>query len=121
MAHTRITVPFSEAVARSVPVELMERKEMGDLCAWITLATVKERVEKRRTSPDWEVVDVVGGDADDGWVERGEVGDGTGEGYARYEASADGDKEHIAARKYGCQMRDGVQRVTCLLGSKSSR
>lgn len=45
-------MPFSEAVARSVPVELMERKEIGDLCAWITFATVRERVEKMSTSPD---------------------------------------------------------------------
>ena len=34
-----------------VPEELMERKEIGDLCAWMTFATVRERVEKRRTSP----------------------------------------------------------------------
>lgn len=33
MLQTRITVPLSEAVARSEPVELMERKEMGALCA----------------------------------------------------------------------------------------
>lgn len=51
MLHTRITVPLSDAVASMVPVELMERKEMGDLCAWMTFATVRERVEKRRTSP----------------------------------------------------------------------
>jgi len=48
-----MTVPLSDAVASIVPVELMERKEIGDLCAWITLATVKERVENSRTSPDW--------------------------------------------------------------------
>ena len=50
-----MTVPFSEAVARRVPEELRERKEMGDLWAWITFATVNERVEKSRTSPDWFV------------------------------------------------------------------
>lgn len=53
MLQTRMTVPLSDAVASIVPVELMERKEIGDLCAWITLATVNVRVENRRTSPDW--------------------------------------------------------------------
>lgn len=46
-------MPLSDEVARSEPVELMERKERGDLCACMTFATVKVRVEKRRTSPDW--------------------------------------------------------------------
>lgn len=46
-------MPFSLAVARRVPVELSARQEMGDLWAWITFDTVNERVEKRRTSPDW--------------------------------------------------------------------
>lgn len=50
--QTRMTVPFSEEVASRDPVEFMDRKEMGALCAWMTLATVRERVEKRRTSPD---------------------------------------------------------------------
>ena len=31
--RTRITVPFSDGVARSGPVESMERKKSGDLCA----------------------------------------------------------------------------------------
>jgi len=53
MLHTRMTVPFSEDVARMEPVELVERKEMGALCAWMTLARVSERVENKRTSPDW--------------------------------------------------------------------
>lgn len=48
-----MTVPLSEEVARRVPEALMERKEMGDLWAWRTLATVRERVEKRMTSPVW--------------------------------------------------------------------
>ena len=56
-----MTVPLSEAVAKRVPVELIERKEMGALCAWITFATVSERVEKRRTSPDCCVGVVCGG------------------------------------------------------------
>lgn len=46
-----MTVPLSDAVARIVPVELIARKEMGDLCAWMTFATVSERVENSRTSP----------------------------------------------------------------------
>jgi hypothetical protein len=62
--HTRMTVPFSEAVARSVPVELIERKEMGALCAWITFDTVRERVEKRRTSPDCCCADEAEGGAE---------------------------------------------------------
>jgi hypothetical protein len=98
-----MTVPFSDAVARSVPDELRERKEMGALCAWMTLETVRERVEKRRTSPDWwgavvvavaaveeaevvvvevvEAVDVVvEGLLAESWEARGEFGEGTGEG-----------------------------------------
>ena len=82
MLHTRMTVPLSEAVARRVPVELMERNEMGDLCAWMTLDTVKERVENRRTSPDCDVVGVVGGGAacEVDCVANVDVGEGTGEG-----------------------------------------
>jgi hypothetical protein len=74
-------VPLSEAVARSVPEELMERKEMGDLCAWITFDTVSERVEKRRTSPDccWAAAGDEGG-VDPAWFASGVVGEGTGEG-----------------------------------------
>lgn len=70
-------------MARRVPVELIERKEIGALWAWMTLATVRERVEKRRTSPDWEEVP----DDEDGVAfkadvpeESGVVGEGTGEG-----------------------------------------
>ena len=94
MLHTRITVPLSDAVASIVPVELMERKEMGDLCACMTFATVNVRVEKRMTSPDcW----VVGGGcvADDG-CDKGDVGEGTGDGYARYDESADGESAQTA-------------------------
>jgi len=82
MLHTRMTVPFSDAVARSVPVELIARNERGALCAWMTLATVSERVEKRRTSPHCCGVPVEGG-AVAGGAARGDVGEGTGEGYAR--------------------------------------
>lgn len=45
-------VPLSEAVASIVPVELMAKKEMGALCAWITFATVLVAVENTKTSPD---------------------------------------------------------------------
>jgi hypothetical protein len=44
---------LSEAVVRRVPVELMERKDMGVLCACLALTTVKERVDKMWTSPFW--------------------------------------------------------------------
>lgn len=81
MLHTRMTVPLSEAVARRVPLELMERNEMGDLCAWMTFDTVNERVENKRTSPDWEAVGVVGGAACEAdCVANVEVAEGTGEG-----------------------------------------
>ena len=33
MLHTRMTVPFSDEVARMVPVELIERKDRGALWA----------------------------------------------------------------------------------------
>lgn len=72
----------------------MERKEMGDLCAWMTFATVSERVEKRMTSPDCCAEDE--GWADEGCVDRGDVGEGTGDGYARYDESADGDNADTA-------------------------
>ena len=88
-----MTVPLSDAVARSVPAALMARNEMGDLCAWMTFATVSERVENRSTSPVTAamVVGAVGaapvedalgccGDAADAWERAGE---GTGDGYAR--------------------------------------
>lgn len=68
-------MPLSEAVARSVPVELIERKEMGDLWAWITFATVSDRVEKRITSPACEEDE----DEEDGGLSK-EAGDGTGDG-----------------------------------------
>ena len=87
-----MTVPLSDAVARRVPAELIERKEMGALCAWITFATVSERVEKRRTSPDC-CVGVVCGDSGRLAV----VGDGTVDGYARYELSEEGDNATMAA------------------------
>lgn len=73
-------MPFSDEEAKIVPVELMERKEMGDLCAWMTFATVRDRVENSNTSPACDVGVVAGGDAVVGCVV---AGDGTGEGYAR--------------------------------------
>jgi len=63
----------------------------------MTLATVNERVLKRRTSPDcWDG----GGVAVDGPAVPGSavLGDGTGDGYARYEFSADGESAQIAVR-----------------------
>ena len=87
-----MTVPLSDAVAKMVPFELIERKEMGALCAWITFATVSERVEKRRTSPDCCVGVVCWG-----WVRLVVVGDGTVDGYARNELSAEGDSATMAA------------------------
>jgi len=79
MFHTRMTVPFSEAVARRVPVELMERKDKGVLCAWMALTTVKERVEKMWTSPFWGG-EVDGGVGAEDVAEREVDGEGTGEG-----------------------------------------
>ena len=76
-----MTVPLSDAVATMVPEELMDKNEMGDLCAWMTFATVKVRVEKRITSPD--CCAGVGGDAAADGCDRGVVGEGTGEGYAK--------------------------------------
>ena len=35
--RTRMTAPFSDNEVRMDPVELMERKEMGALCAWISV------------------------------------------------------------------------------------
>ncbi len=67
---------------------------MGDLCAWITLATERKRVEKRRTSPVWGVEDAAGGWEAFNCVS--EDGEGTGDGYARYELSEEGDNATIA-------------------------
>jgi hypothetical protein len=99
-----MTVPLSDEVAKMVPVELIERKEMGALCAWITFATVSERVEKRRTSPDCCVGVVWGGS-----VRLVEVGDGTVDGYARYELSEEGDSATTAASR----MSQATQNSTC--------
>ncbi|KAH0581579.1 hypothetical protein H2248_011284 [Termitomyces sp. 'cryptogamus'] len=60
---------FVEGVASKVPVEMRERKDMGDLWARRALAVVRERVQKRRTSPGSRSVEEGGG-----------VGEGTGEG-----------------------------------------
>lgn len=70
-----MTVPLSDAVAKRVPVELIERKEIGALCARITFETLSERVEKRKTSPDCCVGVVCGG-----WVRSVVVGEGTVDG-----------------------------------------
>lgn len=91
-----MTVPLSDAVASKVPVELMAMNEMGDLCAWMTFTTVSVRVSKSRTSPESEAGAVEAAGRVWAAVERGEVGDGTGEGYARKEGSDEGDRAHIA-------------------------
>jgi len=53
---------------------------------------------------------------------RGEVGEGTGEGYARYEFSAEGDRAHIAIQSKGYeQFFQKIQDKTHLLGLDSSR
>ena len=83
MLHTRMTVPLSDAVASIVPVELMERNEMGDLCAWMTLTTVSFGVENKTTSPVCGVVL-----DEEAWLSlccTKVIGDGTGVEYARYE------------------------------------
>jgi len=68
----------------------------------MTFATVSVRVEKSRTSPDcWGRDDCGGGGEDVGWAETGLAGDGTGDGYARYEQSADGERAHIAGKSIG--------------------
>lgn len=79
MLHTRMTVPFSEDVARRVPVELMERKDKGALWAWMALTTVRERVEKMWTSP-FCGSEVEGGVGAEDVAVREVDGEGTGEG-----------------------------------------
>lgn len=44
---------------------------------------MRERVEKRRTSPDWAWDVEGGGGADVDCVASGAAGEGTGDGYAR--------------------------------------
>lgn len=80
-----------------VPVELIDRNDIGDLCAWMTLATDKDLVEKSNTSPDC----CTGEDACAAGCVR-DVGEGTGEGYARNELSAEGERAAIAV---GFRMR----------------
>ena len=80
MDQTQITMPFSEAIVRSMPVELSTRKEIGTLCAQMMLERVSVRMEKRITSLDWDWVDTGVGVA--GFWDMDE-GEGTGEGYVR--------------------------------------
>lgn len=69
-------MPFSLDVASSVPVEFSARHEMGALCAWMMFETLRLSKSKMSTSP--------GVDDDAPAVfEKGDVGEGTGEGYAR--------------------------------------
>lgn len=46
-----MTVPFSDAVARRVPVLFSASDESGVLCARMSWVTVSDLVLKRRTSP----------------------------------------------------------------------
>ena len=78
--QTRITVPLSEAIVRSMPVELSMRKEIGSLCMRMTLERVSVHMEKRITSLDWDWVDV--GVSVVGFWDTDE-GEGMGEGFAR--------------------------------------
>lgn len=67
-------MPLSDAVASNEPVELRLSEEIGVLCAWMILVTLSESRSNIRTSP---------GDVCEGVDENGELGEGTGEGYAR--------------------------------------
>src|SRR6266702_3430534 len=100
--HTRMTVPFSEAVVRSVPVLFNASAEIGALCARIIWETVRDFVEKSRTSPDAAAAeDGAGGVCD---VAETSAGTGTGEGYARYELSAEGERATMASGFGGVSM-----------------
>lgn len=77
---TRITVPLSLAVARSVPALLSATCATGALCAWMMLVTDSETASKRSTSPDGLDAPL---DEAGGVVEKGVAGDGSGDGYAR--------------------------------------
>lgn len=88
-----MTVPLSDEVASMVPVELMERNDMGALCACMTLATVLVAVLKMSTSPVCDV-DV---EALDEALAVGRAPDGTVDGYARYEFSDDGESAQMAS------------------------
>lgn len=70
-----MTVPLSEAVANRDPLEFKERDEIGVLCACMMFVTLSERRSKINTSPGefW----------DEPLEEKGELGEGTGDGYAR--------------------------------------
>ena len=78
--QTQITVPFSKAIARSMPVELSARKEIGTSCMRMTLQRMSVHMEKRITSSDWDWVDAGVGVA--GFWDMDEE-EGMGEGYMR--------------------------------------
>ena len=65
MEKTRIMVPLSEAVARSVPASLTVMHDSGDRCASTTLIASSLMVSKRRTSPLVGAMSVVHGGACD--------------------------------------------------------
>lgn len=66
MEKTRIMVPLSEAVARSVPASLTVIHDNGDRCASTTLIASSLIVSKRRTSPLVGAMCIVPGGAWDG-------------------------------------------------------
>ena len=69
-------------MARRVPAALRARKARGALCAWMALATVSARVEKRRTWPDAAallVEEPPEGDGAEGAASAA-AGEGTGDG-----------------------------------------
>ena len=72
-----MTVPFSEAVASSVPVLFSASADRGDLCARISCVVVRVLVENSTTSP----VGVGGEAADAGTASAAEArGAGVGSG-----------------------------------------
>lgn len=110
-----MTVPLSEDVASRVPVELSCRHERGDLWAWMMFVTDGVSASKTMTSPaDW--CELGSGAAEGTLLEKGEDGEGSGEGYARYEFSDDGAREHIAASRAerSCQSEISQQSVALL-------
>ena len=85
-------MPLSDEVASMVPVELIERNEIGALCAWMTFATVLVTVLKMSTSP---VCDVDAGTLEE-VLAVGRAPEGTVDGYARYEFSDEGESAQMA-------------------------
>lgn len=81
-----------------VPCELIASAAIGDLCACIMLTAVRETVSKIMILPTEE--DGAGG----GCVDKGDVADGVGAGYAKNAFSLDGDNAQIAVTITQTQM-----------------